>query len=170
LSVKTLAERPDAPLRNANCLYVLKDLFTTRSGSWDVSADWGSIEQWARDTYLKAPNDPLYIDEAGGDHHLFALVLGLDGKPVKRQAFVYWSDGFSKLMSRNYQGYQTLYGADKSGWANLPMAGSSGYYPERDKSGPWCWCPVGASEVVCGGGMPNHEHISTFAVWQMLKL
>jgi hypothetical protein len=70
----------------------------------------------------------------------------------------------------DYRDYTTLYSAPKSGWANLPMVGSSGYALERGESGPWCWCPMGAAEVVCGGGMPNHEHISTFAVWQMFKL
>ena len=32
--------------------------------------------------------------------------------------------------------------------------------------GAWCWCPQGASDVVWGGGLPEGNHISTFAVWQ----
>ena len=37
LTVKKLAERPDAPLRNAVYAFFLKDLFTTRAGSWTSS-------------------------------------------------------------------------------------------------------------------------------------
>ena len=170
LTVKKLAERPDAPLRNAVYAFFLKDLFTTRAGSWELGSEPGSVEAWARDTYLRVPADPLYIDEGGGDHHLFGMVLGLDGLPLKRQSFVFWSDGLDKLADKTYKGYQMQLSAPKSGWANLAMAGSSGYYPERDGSGPWCYAPMGAAEVVCGAGMPNHEHISTFAVWQLVKL
>jgi hypothetical protein len=98
------------------------------------------------------------------------MILGVDGKPLKAQTFRYWSDGFAQLNNSLYQGYQEVRSSDKNGWANLAMVASSGFMVDRDQAGPWCWCPIGASEVVCGGGLPNHEHISTFAVWQAVKL
>jgi len=50
------------------------------------------------------------------------------------------------------------------------MFGSS-YVPERGEQGPWCWTPRGlVAEVMCGGGMPANLHISTFVVWQAVRV
>lgn len=78
----------------------------------------------------------------------------------------YWSDGFERLGDPDYDGYTTICVKPESGWANLPLAGSSSFAPDRGESGPWCWAPGGAAEVVCGGGLPHKHHVSTFVVWQ----
>ena len=173
LQIKATGERPDM-LPAGDYVYLIKDIFTTRDGSWDPSSVYGSVDQWARDAYLKPFGDPEYFDDAGADHHLFAAILDKDGKLLKNMDMLYWSDGFAQLGNPAYSGY--VMGSDgfryprtkdRSGWANIIMSESSNYVPERGESGPWCWTPYGLpAEVICGGGMPAKQHISVFAVWQ----
>jgi hypothetical protein len=91
-------------------IYVVKDIFTTRNGSWEPLDQTGSIPQWARDEYLKPFDAPDYFDDAGGDHHLFAAVIGLDGKLVRGQEIIYWSDGFDMLGDPEYDNYEVVCG------------------------------------------------------------
>lgn len=178
LSIKTIAERPDHPTVGPDdVIYVIKDVFTTRDSSWEPSNIYGGIDQWARDAYLKPLGDPEYFDDAGADHHLFTLILDLNGNKLKNHELLYWSDGFDKLGDPTYDGYARGSGdhrypitKDKSGWGNIVMFGSS-YVPERGEQGPWCWTPRGLpAEVMCGGGMPANMHISTFVVWQAVRV
>ncbi|MFO7633787.1 MAG: hypothetical protein R6W76_14680 [Caldilinea sp.] len=178
LSIKSIAERPDHPsVGPDNVVYVIKDVFTTRDSSWDPSDVYGGIDQWARDAYLKPVGDPEYFDDAGADHHLFSLILDLNGDKLKNHELLYWSDGFDQLGNPTYDGYARGPGdhrypitKDKSGWGNVVMFGSS-YVPERGEHGPWCWTPRGlVAEVMCGGGMPANMHISTFVVWQAVRV
>jgi len=164
--VKTCEERPDKPA--GDIVYRVKDIFTTRDGSWEVSSNPGSVNQWARDEYLRPWGAADYFDDAGADHHLFARVLDLNGNPVKeRDSILYWSDGFNKLGDPNYTGYVKQTPKEKSGWSNAVVF--SGYVPERQEHGPWSWCPRGAADVVVGGGLPANWHVSTFVVWQAEK-
>ena len=163
LTIRTLDQRPDQPM--GNTVYLVKDIFTTRFGSWELSDELAAIVPWARAAYLTP-----YFLEAGADHHLFAAVLGLDGQLVKDLDTIFWSDGFDKLADASYQGFVHVKTKESSGWANLFMASGSSFVPERGEAGPWCWCPVGASEVVCGGGLPSNQHISTFVVWQAVNV
>lgn len=164
VKIKPLADRPDRA--GGDVIYMVKDIFTTRNGSWEPVALPGSVPQWARDDYLKAHNALDAFEEAGGDHHLFAAVIGLDGKLVRQQEIVFWSDGFARLGDQAYNGYVRRYTRQRSGWANIITGPGSSYVPARGESGPWCWAPAGAAEVVCGGGMPANHHISFFVVWQ----
>jgi hypothetical protein len=155
-------------------VYLIKDIFTTRDGSWEPSSVYGGVDQWARDAYLKPFGDPEYFDDAGADHHLFAAILDKDGKLLKNMDMLYWSDGFAQLGNPAYNGYvQGSNGfryprtKERSGWANIVLDAGSNYVPERGESGPWCWTPFGLpAEVMCGGGMPAKQHISVFVVWQ----
>ena len=164
LTIRGLDERPDAP--SGDVVYVVKDVFTTHNGSWEPDDSLGSIPQWARDSYLKPMSSPDYFDDAGGDHHLFAAVIGLDGQLIGGKEIAYWSDGFSKIDVPDYTGFVFRTTKDKSGWINIPVGPGSSFVPERGESGPWCWAPLGAAEVICGGGLPAKNHISTFVVWQ----
>jgi hypothetical protein len=164
VSIKPLTARPDQP--KGDIVYVVKDLFTTHNGTWEPDDLPGSIPQWARDEYLKPFNAPDYFDDAGGDHHLFAAVIGLDGKLLRGQEIIYWSDGFEMLADPAYDNYVHRQTKEKSGWANIITGPGSSFVPERNESGPWCWAPAGAAEVVCGGGLPLNHHISFFVVWQ----
>lgn len=159
-------DRPDKP--KGDVVYRLKDIFTTRDGSWDPrTGHLGSVSAWARDTYLRPWNAPDRFDDAGGDHHLFARVLDANGNHKTDQNLVqYWSDGLHSLADSGYNGYSFVTPKSHSGWANVVMSGGSNFVPERGESGPWCWCPRGAADVVVGGGMPAKHHISFFAVWQ----
>ncbi len=163
ISVKPNEARPDNP--TSDVVYRVKDLFTTRNGSWEPSNEPGSIALWARDAYLRPFDAPDVFDDAGGDHHLFARVLDRNGTAVKSENLIrYWSDGFHMLGNPSYQGYVRMTPKQGSGWANQVIFNS--FNPERAESGAWCWCPEGAADVVVGGGMPNNMHVSTFAVWQ----
>lgn len=163
LSVKAAESRPDAT--GGDLVYRVKEIFTTASGSWEPNNSFGSIPQWARDSYLRAWGAPDYFDDAGGDHHLFARVLDLQGNPIKSDGLLrYWSDGFAKLGDPTYQNYVRMTPKAGSGWANIDIY--NGYNPDAGEIGAWCWCPAGAADVVVGGGMPHKNHISTFAVWQ----
>lgn len=166
ISIKRAEERPDNP--QGDLVFRVIDLFTTRDGSWDPRpGHMGSVSQWARDAYLRPWDAPDRFDDAGGDHHLFARVLGLNGAPLTDTDLVqYWSDGFQQLGNPQYNGYAHITPKNHSGWANLVMSGGSNYVPERGEQGPWCWCPRGAADVVVGAGMPANHHVSVFAVWQ----
>lgn len=168
VSIKTIAERPDHP-PVGNVIFVIKDVFTTRDGSWEPSNVMGSVDAWARDAYLKPFGAPDYFDDAGADHHIFAHVLGLDGKPIPEAEIVFWSDGFHMLGDPAYDGWITRTTKPHSGWANIPIEAGSNFVPERGESGPWCWAPRGAAEVFCGGGMPAKNHVSFFVVWQAVR-
>lgn len=167
LTIKGLGEAP-VPA-DADVVYRVKDIFTTHNGSWEPGNDYGSVPQWARDDYLKPFGAPDYFDDAGGDHHLFAAVLGLDGEPMRKKEIVYWSDGFDSVNDPGYTGFVDRETKEHSGWINIPVGPGSSYVPERGERGPWCWMPTGGSEVVCGGGLPAKNHISTFVVWQAVK-
>lgn len=162
MAIKSIDERPDSP-PSTGFRYVIKDVFTTVNGSWEVSDTPGSIPQWARDDYLSSD-----FVEAGADHHLFAAVLGVDGLLLRGQQIRYWSDGFDRLGDPDYAGYIHAETQAQSGWANIPIYGGSSFSPERGESGPWCWTPAGRAEVMIGGGLPNNHHISTFVVWQAI--
>lgn len=163
LSVVRCEDRPDQP--TGEIVYRVKDIFTTRDGSWDPTDKPGSVTAWARECYLRPLGAPDYFDDAGGDHHLFARTLDIDGKPIKQEGLVRcWSDGLQKLGDGNYNGYVCMTPKEKSGWANVVMFNH--YNPDRDECGPWCWCPDGAADVVVGGGMPFNWHVSFFVVWQ----
>ena len=161
MAVKSITDRPDHP-SPGDYVYVVKDIFTTHYGSWEPDADdEAAVPEWARDDYLRKE-----FLEAGADHHLFAAVIGPDGEFIKDLEIIYWSDGFARLGDAGYSGYLRERTKDSSGWANLFMAGGSSFVPEAGETGPWCWMPAGASEVIVGGGLPLGHPVSTFVVWQ----
>jgi hypothetical protein len=158
-------DRPDRP--QGDVVYRLIDLWTTRDGSWDPNLDTpGRLPAWARDTYLRPSGAPDYFDDAGGDHHLFARVLDLEGRPISTPDLVLlWSDGLQQLGNPNYQGFVRITPKSRSGWANQDVYAR--YDHTRGERGPWSWCPAGAADVVTGGGLPGMGwHVSTFAVWR----
>lgn len=144
----------------SDTIYRVKDIFTTRDGSWDVSNKPGSLPQWARDTYLKPMTHPQYFDDAGADHHLFGAVLE-DGNLRPWGTIHYYTH------TDNQNHYDVVY---FHGWANNVNFAS--YSPERGERGPWAWYPKngGKADIVKGGGMPNNVHISWFVVWEKVTL
>ena len=139
-------------------IYRVRDLFTTRDGSWDVSGKTGSVPQWARDTYLKPGNHPQYNDDAGADHHIFGAVA--QGDRLQPHGTIhYWTF--------NDNGNHTDQRVKLHGWANIVMWSSSSFVPERGERGPWAWAPKGVNaDIVIGAGMPANQHISFWAVWE----
>lgn len=141
--------------RPGDMVYRVKDIWTTRDGSWDVSSKPGSLPQWARDAYLSSA-----FDDAGADHHLFGGVQR-DGQMVGNFPieFYTWQDGGNHV---------TVNAKQRSGWANIVMWSSSRYFPDQGQQGPWAWKPAGVkADMVVGGGMPYQMHVSWFATWTM---
>lgn len=167
IGIKRIAERPDNP--QGEVVYEIAQIFTTCAGSWEPSENFGSVDQWARDAWLRPLGAPDFFDDAGADHHLFAAIIGLDGKLMREYDILFWSDGFAQLGKPEYQGYVHRATKAHSGWANIPMSPGANFYPESGQQGPWCWAPAGASEVIVGGGMPANRHISIFCVWKAVQ-
>lgn len=149
-------------------MFVLKDMFTTLNGLWDLSNQGqpGAIPPWALADYNVAA-----FDDKGGATHLFAMLLGADGAPNKATQFGYWSDGYAKLAGWDGKGkpdWLTIQAAKPaSGWANVAIEHSSGFDYAAGARGPWCVCKIpGMSDVVTGLGLPASWHISTFMVFQ----
>jgi hypothetical protein len=165
LQVLRCEDRPDRP--QGDIVYRLVDLWTTRDGSWDPNQETpGRLPTWARESYLRPSGAPDYFDDAGGDHHLFARVLDLEGRPLSSADLVLlWSDGVQQLGDPGYRGYVRVTPKSHSGWANQDIYAR--YDHTRGERGPWSWCPTGAADVVTGGGLPGMGwHVSTFAVWR----
>lgn len=154
---------PPAPIAGQAVLRV-KDIFTTRDGSWEPSSGTpGSLPQWARDLYLKPWGHPDYFDDAGADHH----ILGGIYKPLLNQMektakihYFTWTD------NGNHVDMQVK---EKSGWANIVM--SNKFDHTAGQRGAWAWYPrVGGvpADIVTGGGMPGMGwHVSFFATWTL---
>lgn len=138
-------------------VYRIKDLFSTRDGSWEPSDKPGSVPQWARDSYLFPMNHPQYNDDGGADRHLFGAVMGDDGKLDPDEIIHYWT--YTDNANHAVQPVK------RHGWANIPLYGHS------DIPGPWAWSPdFGKADKVKGGGLPGGLHISWFAVWEKVVI
>lgn len=135
--------------KHGDTIWRVKDIFTTRDGSWEISNKPGSIEQWARDEYLRRE-----FDDAGADHHIFGRLLGEDSTIH----FWTYTDNANHTMQQS---------KPHSGWANIVMWASSSFVPERGERGPWAWRPTHQhADAVTGAGMPKNMHCSFFAVWE----
>ncbi len=140
--------------------YCLVAIFTTHNGSWEPSNSVYGIEPWARQQYLRPMGAPDYFDDAGGDHHLFARVIDETGAPLAVDVLFWHKEMDGKPVDPAVRNT----GDKKSLWTNLPIWDS--FNPEHKPRGDWRWGPVGAAEVVDGGGLPLNHHVSVFAVWQ----
>lgn len=152
ISVQPATPRADGKV------YRVRDIFTTRDGSWEVQGVPGGITQWARDTYLKGFNAPDYFDDAGGDHHMFGGVYNEVNRNMENNAVVhYWTwtdDGNHVDMPVKV----------KSGWANVLMFNKFDH--TKGVQGAWAWKIKSdiPSDIVRGGGMPGMGwHVSFFA-------
>ena len=164
LALRTIAERPDQP--SGDVVYLIKDVFTTRNGSWEPSSEPYAVPQWAREPYL----DPGVFQKAYEPNNLYGAVIGLDGQFVNGQQILYWTGGLEYLTHLQDTTSATINAWETPGWATMVLYNSSSYAPGAGESGPWCWTPNGLpAEVLCGGGLPDGEHVSTFVVWQAVR-
>ena len=163
LKVLKWQDRPDKGIWTGDTAYVLKDLWSTYNGSWEYANDakW-TVPQWARETYLKPMDDPLYLAEGGADHHILGGCLDINGARIEGKGMLFTTTGISTFDLSKWAKKNTV----KSGFANVEMFASSLYFPDQGKQGPWAWMPFGLSDVVYGAGMPYQHHVSFFAVWQ----
>ena len=144
-------------------IYRLKDIFTTRDGSWEPSSTPGSVPQWARDAYLKPSGSVQYFDDAGAAQNLFGAIISESGSMIPHGNFEFWT--YTDNQNHSIQR------AKLSGWANISLWPSSSYVPDRGEKGPWAWQPKGVkADLVKGGGLPQRWHVSMFAVWSPVTL
>lgn len=152
---KVAVQAVDAPA--ASRRLVVKDIFTTNDGSWEVGGNIFGVPRWARDQYLKPAGSPDYFDDAGGATHIFARVEDEQGRPVATQVR-FWTNAGLEVVEDT--------GKKKSGWCNLFMNRDSAYDPEKER-GAWAVQPVAPfADMVQGVGLPFRWHVSTFLVWQ----
>lgn len=137
-------------------VYRVKDIFTTRDGSWEPSDKPGSVPSWAREAYLKPPKHAQYFDDAGADHHLFGAVMADSGN-LQPHGTVHF---YTHTDNSNHTDQRVKW----SGWGNVPIFGHS------TTPGPWAWYPKNnfKTDVVKGGGLPGGWHVSTFVVWEVV--
>lgn len=147
----------DATGAPGELIYRVKDIFTTRNGSWEPSDTPGSVPQWARDAYLKPLGHPQYFDDAGADRHLFGAVMA-DGGTLQPWGTIHY---YTYTDNSNHADMRVK----MHGWANIPLFGHS------QIPGPWAWYPKNhyKADLVKGGGLPGGYHVSTFVVWQLVK-
>ena len=119
LAIKRIDERPDHP--SGEVVYVLKDLFTTRDGSWEPSDQPYAAPDWARAAYL----DPGVFTKAFERTNLYAAVLDEAGNFVYGHPILNWSDGFERLGDPSYDGFVRQNAWEAPGWSTMVMYGSS---------------------------------------------
>ena len=166
-------DRPDAAKLQAEkpeWQYDLVAAFVTLDGAWEVDPDKpNSIEQWARDAYLKPQGHPLWCAGGGGDHNANMQVLTADGNPVEGKGLLWWTD-FGLGMLADYDlwpGRIISRDTDKYGWENVPMDGW-GWNSNTTEMGPGWMCPLGYSDVIGGIGMRDNWHNSFFAIYRQV--
>lgn len=141
--------------------FALKDVFTTAYGSWEPSNREFSIEQWAFDSYARPFGAADWFDDAGGEQHLFIRVEDTHGNALPVDV-LFWSEEDGNGNPTNAIRKNTR--EKRSGWQNQDIYNS--FAPNRGEVGAWRFAPVGARDILIGGGLPLRQHISTFAVWQ----
>ena len=156
LKVVPFEQRPDAARWQGGPVYRVKDVFTTRNGSWEVdpSVPCG-IEQWAKDAYWSGAR----FDGAGADHNFFILALDEAGQPIPGKGLLFWTGE----MSADFVPSDPRT-AKQDGSENIPIFTS--YVPERGEQGAWSGAALGQSDVLVGVGLPANWHVSTFLVLQ----
>jgi len=93
-------------------------------------------------------------DEAGGNHHIYYILLDENQKPVPNQrVWQGWSDDKTDALT------------DDHGETNIPLWAS--YAPDRGEFGPYfAWVDGLASDRVIGMGLPLKRHVNFILTWQ----
>lgn len=164
LAVIPFTERTDynpATIPDGTLVWEVVDIFTTHDGSWEVDdGDQYGVDQWARDAYLRSPNDPEYNSQGGADHHIQICVIGVDGQRIAGAGVLFSSEGAATLQPPTPN--VIMRETETSGWGNIPIFAIS--HPPAP--GPWCAAKFGVSDIVSGIGLPGNWHVSTFIVYR----
>ena len=134
-------------------VYRLTDLFTTMFGSWEMGESVYSIPDWARRDFMGV------FPMAGGDHNIYAIVLGKGGRAIKEAKFDVWNSREAFLVpTKDY------------GFAEKDIYGS--FNPDDpNQSGGWSARVAGNidSDLMTGFGLPMNQHVSLFCVWRWIE-
>lgn len=151
--------RPDAARWQGGPIYRLKDVFSTRDGSWEPSSAFGAIDEWAKAEYWSGAK----FDGAGGDHNFFIMCLDEAGQPMPGKGLLFWQGAMTADFTPSDPRQ-----AKQDGTENIPVFGS--YAPARGEHGSWSGAALGKSDVLVGVGMPLNQHVSVFLVLQAVAV
>jgi len=154
LQIVPFEEREDADRWTSGPLYRIKQVFTTRDGSWEPSDKPGSIDQWAVNEWHSGRD----WSGSGGTQNFFIKVLDKSGKPLAGKGLFFWQKGKSAAQATDTK----TTGPD--GCENLPVWNF--YDPSKGETGGWSGTTVGRADVLTGVDLPGDWHVSTFAVLQ----
>jgi hypothetical protein len=154
LKIVPFEQRPDAAKWTSGPFYRIREVFTTRDGSWEPSANLGSIDQWAVDEWWSGAK----WKGAGGTNNFFIMVLDKAGQPIVGKGLYWWQKGTEPANATD-----TKVTWD-DGTENLPVWNY--YNPAAGETGSWSGATVGRSDVLEGVDLPYKNHISTFVVLQ----
>lgn len=156
LQVIPFEARPDKERFTSGPYYRIKEVFTTREGSWEPGGTLlGSIDAWAPAEWWQGAK----WKGAGGARHSFIMVLDQQGNPIKGKG-LYW---FKGPMTPDFDPSDKRDAWD-DGTENIPLYDS--YMPERGERGSYSCSTVGRADVLKGVGLPGNTHVSTFVVFQ----
>lgn len=143
--------------------FVVKDIFTTFDGSWELGGNIFAVPGWARNEYLKPAGAPDRFDDAGGATHLFVRVEDGNGQPLHADIVFQTIAGLTVRAN-------TFQDGKRSGWCNLFMTRDSAFDPNKSERGPWSIrVDATPSDLVMGLGLPFRWHVSTFVVFQLRR-
>jgi hypothetical protein len=154
LQIVPFEQRADAAKWTSGPYYRIKEVFTTRDGSWEPSTALGSIDQWAVDEWWQGAK----WKGAGGTNNFFIMVLDKAGKPLVGKGLYWWQKGTDPSKATDTK----LTWDD--GTENLPVWNY--YDPSKGETGSWSGATVGRSDVLAGVDLPYKNHVSTFVVFQ----
>jgi hypothetical protein len=158
LKIVPFEQRPDAAHWKDGPYYRIREVFTTRDGSWEPSSNPGSIDQWAADEWHSGAD----WKGAGGTNNFFIKVLDKDGKPLAGKGLYYWQGPMTADPSKLTNVNQKI--TWQTGDENLPVWDY--YNPGLGEMGKWSGTTVGRSDVLMGVDLPYKWHVSTFVVMQ----
>ena len=159
MQIVPFEQRPDAATWKDGPIYRIEDVFTVRRGQWVKGGkELGSVDDWAVDDYWQGAK----FDGAGGDTHLFCMVLGVDGKPIPGKGILFFEHPLQADPAKT--GFVERK-AKTDGTENIPITGKL-YYPDRGQRGDWGVTPLGRADALVGVGLPYNNHVSTFAVFR----
>jgi len=154
LTITPFEERADKGEWAGDQVWRIVDVFTTHEGSWEPSADFGGVDDWARNDYWQGAK----WDGAGGSHHFFIKRRDASGNDMPGSGLI-WSQNGEPWILRN---------AKNDGTENIEL--NNTYDPSKGMHGSWRGTIVGPADVLNGVDMPllngYTQHVSTFVVFQ----
>ena len=156
LTITPFEMRQDAGEHPTGPIYRIQDVFSTHEGSWELSNEFGGIDDWARTAYWQGAK----FDGSGGSHHCFVKVLDEAGNDIPGKGILFSLNGATWLLQN----------AKPDGSSNVSLEPGTIYNPAAGAHGPWRATAFGPADILNGVGLPlldgYTQHVSTFVVFR----